>query len=155
MQKALMIGILALAVWLTISVGRYWWADYCYAHGRYEEAVKLSPKEPLYRVALERPQEIERAVAMSPRNIKLLEMAAQAYLDLGEEDKTYFLEAIKIQERLIELAPTYAKFYYNLGVSYLQVGNTNKGKEMLTRAVALKPDYEKAEKLLGIIRQKR
>lgn len=153
MQKILVLVIIGIMSWLLILVGQYWRADYFYAQGDYEKAIRLSPKEPLYRVAAGFPEDLETAVKMAPRNIKVLEMAAGAYSDLGEKDRKYYLKAIEIQERLTTLAPTYAKFYYSLGLNYLFVGNTTKATEALQHSLELKPNYEKAEQLIGILWQ--
>lgn len=153
MQKIGVLLIVGLAGWMLILVGRYWQADYLYAQGKYSEAIRLNPNEPLYRVATGEPAEIEKAKIMAPRNIKLLEMAANRYMDLAVREPKYYLTAIQTYEELIILAPTYARFHYNLGMSYLALGNTTKGKEMLQQALILKPNYEKAEQLLGILGQ--
>ena len=153
MQKIGVLLIAGVVGWMLVLVGQYWRADYLYAQGRYGEAIRLNPSEPLYRVATGVSEEIARAKIMALRNVKLLEMAANRYMDLAVHEPKYYLMAIQTYEELIILAPTYARFYYNLGMSYLAIGNTTKGKEMLQQALILKPNYEKAERLLDIIGQ--
>ena len=143
--------LMAVTGYLLLITIRYWQADYLYAQGKYEEAIKTNPREPLYYAALGTPEIMKQAMVMSPRNIKILEMAANRYMDLATDEPKYYLMAIQTYEELVILAPTYARFYYNLGMSYLALGNTTKGTEMLERALILKPNYEKAERLLGII----
>jgi tetratricopeptide (TPR) repeat protein len=68
----------------------------------------------------------------------------EAYMELGLTSDA--LEAFK---RAIQLKPDFGKAYYNLGKSYLAVGNRNGALEQYNILQSIDQDW--AEKLDGLI----
>jgi tetratricopeptide (TPR) repeat protein len=63
------------------------------------------------------------------------------YIKLAAIDKTYLTRAIETIMEAIVLAPTDAKLYYNLGLTYLRMGENDKALATFERTIAMKPDY--------------
>jgi tetratricopeptide (TPR) repeat protein len=89
-------------------------------------------------------KESAAATALSPKNVNLLRNRASMYIKLAAIDKTYLIRAIDTVMEAIVLAPTDAKLYYNLGLTYLRMGENDKAIETFERTIAMKPDYRDA-----------
>ena len=136
-------------------------------------AIAKSPKEPLYhdrlaqvysavaRASIEEKdassaaqlakasvKEADIALSLAPKNFIILQDRVNVYSDLAAVDSKYTLESTKTLEYLTAYAPTYAKIYYKLGLAYLSIGQTDRARQNLQKAIDLKPNYEEARNAL-------
>lgn len=171
-QKVVILAVGLLSAWGLIIIGRYWLADYWYAvgvranneedfrsaDGALKRAINLILDEPLYHAELAQAMagegneeraaaEIGETARRASEQVKILQMVANVYSDLGEQDEKYLREQIQVLEKLTQLAPTDAKTFYTLAVAEARAGETEKAKETLKETIRLKPDYEKAIRL--------
>jgi len=162
-----------------LALGRYWAADYYYAKGigsnnngdynaaieALEKAKELSAGEALIKIELAQAlaydrqvekaeQTIEEAIELAPRHIKVMQLTANVYGDLGEIEGDYYLAQIAVLEKLAQMAPTDAKTTYTLALTYTRVGEMEKAKQLMEKTVALKPNYEKAKRLLELMNER-
>jgi Tfp pilus assembly protein PilF len=157
MKKLIIIIITSYLIQVT---AHYWLADYYYTQGgklNLERAVELSPNEAIYRTKLAQeyvgssPQLVEEqlnlAIELSPKNIKLLKQVAKIQNDIGQPEAS--LNTYKIAA---SLAPTDAQTWYSLALAYVKVGNVGKSKKTLEKTLELKPNYEMAQKLMGYLK---
>jgi Flp pilus assembly protein TadD len=68
------------------------------------------------------------------------EARKQVEFGISVAQKGLWREAIYRWERAVELDPTYAQAYNNLGVAYEQDGRLDKAREAYERALALDPN---------------
>jgi O-antigen ligase len=157
-QKFMLIILSSSTLLLFYFVSRYWLSDYYYAQGDALKAVSLSPYEPLYRIELAKvyttlgnanaaERELVLAEQTTQRNIKLLKSAAGVYDDLGETNKKYLEKSLEVYKRVTALAPTDAHGWYQLALAYAKLGELTEAKEVLSKVLEMKPDYELARKL--------
>lgn len=138
-------------------------------------AVKKTPWEPLYHDKLaqvysaaavansqsEKPDvelgrqlelyavyETEHAVELSPQNFVILQDRINVYSDLAKVDKNYYTKVITLLGSLITHAPNYAKTYYKLALTHIALGQQEKAKDYLKKAIELKTNYIEAKDLL-------
>ncbi len=150
-----------------LTVTRFWIADVLYKNAKRDnlESLKLAyslHKEPLYLIKLanlqyenghflqESYQLIDDVVLQHPQNTRVLEMAFDFYMETGALDGNY-IDAQNLNEKLKILMPTNAKLFYQEGFILAQKGQKDKAIESLLKAVHLKPNYEKARILLGLL----
>ncbi len=95
--------------------------------------------------------ESQKSVDLSPSNVNLLRTRAITLLTTALINSQDLDKARIALEKAIELAPTDAKLYYNLGLVYARENNTDKAKEIFTKTIELKPDYRNARFALGLI----
>jgi tetratricopeptide (TPR) repeat protein len=95
--------------------------------------------------------ESETAVEMSPQNLNIRRSNAAIYIHLSDLDESLSSNVIQSIENSIQYSPTDAKLFYNLGLAYARVENTEKATETLNRAIDLKSDYRDARLALAII----
>lgn len=89
-----------------------------------------------------------RAVAMNPHHANLRKSKAKTELYLGTIDAKYNRQALETLIELTKIAPTDAKVLYNIAILHLELGEEEKGREALRKAIELKPDYDAAKALL-------
>jgi len=139
-----------------------------------EKAVDLSPKEPLYHDELAKAYstlaiyfqqdastsaqlkdaalvEAQIATSLSPRNVNLKRSQINILSELSAIDKNLLLQSLTIFEELKILAPTDAKVFYTLGITYDTLGERQKAIETLEKAIVLKPNYDKARFSLALL----
>jgi len=151
-QKTAIVITCSFALLLFYSISKYWYADFLYAKGKNAIAagnparareiliktVKLSSKEAIYwnelskatvDIAVDTPEfaaqaikESEKATSLSPKNVNILRDQSIMYIKLSSLDLEYLLDALATLNKAIELAPTDAKFYYNLALTYVRMG---------------------------------
>jgi len=109
-------------------------ADYRFQSGQVKDAMYLA----------------NLAINQAPSNTKVLEMALDLFLQMGELDENY-TDAENLNNRLIFLMPTNAKLYYQKGFILAQKGKKEEATSALEEAIDLKANYEKARILLGFI----
>ncbi len=78
---------------------------------------------------------IDKALALNPNDLSILETKASTLLKLGRRD-----EFFKINKELIEKDPNNGKWYYNLGVGYHDSGNTEEALKNYEKAIELSPE---------------
>lgn len=139
------------------------------AYEKISEAVKKRPKEAVYYDQLGRIETsiavatedkaigesaiatMQKAVALSPRNVNIGKSQASAYIMLTKLDSNYLLGAIKSLERLKIIAPTDVKVRYHLGLAYVRVGNSQSATNALNEAIALKPNHRDSRFALALV----
>lgn len=183
-QKIAMFFVLCTLLFTLFIIGKYWSADYLYAAGKkenrlsqplsaakkLEQAISLSPQEPLYHDELARSYatlavylwqqeeattaaklaqgaltETHKATTLSPRNLNLKRSQINVLSQLAAINPDFLLQTLPVFEDLKILAPTDAKVFYTLGITYAQLGQKQKALEVLEKAILLKPDYDKAK----------
>jgi tetratricopeptide (TPR) repeat protein len=134
-----------------------------------EKAVSLSPNEPAYHqelsetytnLAIESEDEglIKRAIeqseiatALSPTNVSLLRSGFTLFIRLSLIDPKYLVDAINTIQEALKIAPTDAKFLYNLGLTYYRIGENDRAIEILEKTVELKKNYKDARLALALL----
>ncbi|MBN1168868.1 O-antigen ligase family protein [Candidatus Woesebacteria bacterium] len=84
------------------------------------------------------------AVNLAEKDVNIQRKRASMYIKLSTFDPNQLLIARDVLIKTIELAPTEAKLWYNLGLVYARAGDIQKAKETLEKTIEMKPDYEKA-----------
>ncbi|MDR1721053.1 MAG: tetratricopeptide repeat protein [Endomicrobium sp.] len=93
---------------------------------------------------------------MKEENAKNVASKELSHIELG---KFYFLnnkydEAVSEFRKVLEINPANAEAYYNIGLIKESSNLIDEAKEMYSRALAVKPDYEivrnRLNKLIGI-----
>lgn len=183
--------LIALTCLLALSglmfTAKLWRSDYLFNLGRNQvkagliregwqnlsRAVRLSPKEPVFRndlaeaeaqlaIAYSSPsaelskQFTDRAVADSDLvmaqnrvNLNFYRSRVKIFLILATINPDYYNQVLAAFDRAISLAPTDAKLTYNLGLVYSQMGQTGLAEQLLGQTIELKPNYEAARNSLG------
>ena len=95
--------------------------------------------------------ESDKAIALSPRNINLRRSRGNLFIKLSTFDSVYLFSAREVITDAIELAPTDAKLYYNLGLTYARIGELGAAIETLQKTIELKPNYRNARLALGLL----
>ena len=90
------------------------------------------------------------AIAISPRNLNIKKSRANVFLLLSEIDSSYMSEVIATLEEISTLAPTDAKIFYNLGLSFGQANDSQNAIKNLQKAVELKGDFRNARFALAL-----
>ena len=138
--------------------------NFLYARKILLKATSLSPKESIFwdelsqsttKIALEQWQggadsekfvdlavaESGRAILLSPANVNLKRNRASLLTKLSKINPDLSLKAKEELEGAVVLAPTDAKLFYNLGLTYAIVGENQEALRALSTAAFLKPDY--------------
>lgn len=169
-QKFLITVVFILTPYILYLVSRYWYADTLYAKAKnlnkskdpskaeklLLKAVKISPSEPYYHLELSESytklgfadlaiSESQKTVDLSPKNVNLVRSQFSVYLRLSFAEPKYLLPAAKTLEEAIKMAPTDAKLFYNLGLTYIRLGQKDRAIEVLKKAIEMKPNYNEAK----------
>lgn len=179
--------ILFAMCYLLYATGQMWRADLTYNRGKQalsqqllkpsldylEQAVQISPNEPLFLSQLAEAQAMAAAsvknqqnkpgasefmndlmiqaeenstkvIAMNPYHANYYKSQAKVELYLGTIDPKYNIAVIQTLTKLLELSPTDAKIVYNLGLLYQSTGENSLAKIYFQKALDLKPDYDAA-----------
>jgi len=151
-------------------------SNYSLAVGNLQKATKLSPNEAIYwnelsqaeieeavkltedgdkviakRLALKAISDSDKAISLSSFNVNLKRDRASMFIKLSVFESPYLILARKTLEEAVSLAPTDAKLFYNLSLSYLRTGDTEKALQILQKTIKMKPDYKNAYYALGLI----
>jgi len=150
--------------------------DFIQARNTLTQAIQLSPKEPVYwnelaqvgadialslgekdekenfvkfiQLALD---ESDHAVAFSPYNVNFKRDRARILINFSGANSSFLEEARQTLEDAVTLAPTDAKLYYNLALTYLRLGDTQKSISLLKKTIEMKTNYRDARFALGLI----
>lgn len=95
-------------------------------------------------------RESQNAISLSPRNINLKRNRATAFIKLSSLDETFLNSAADTLLDALTFAPTDAKLYYNLGLTYLRLGKYEEAIKILKKTVGLKPNYRDARLALAL-----
>lgn len=140
------------------------------------KAIKLSPNEAIFwdelsqsdiliAIALNEAQESSKAnefadiaineslnaTALSPRNINLKRNRANLFIKLSALDPSYLTSARDTLLDAITYAPTEAKLYYNLGLTYARLGDIANAKLVLEKTISMKANYRDARLAYALI----
>jgi O-antigen ligase len=88
--------------------------------------------------------EINKAVALSPANVNLKRVEFSIYIMLSSVNPNYLINARDTLVAAVVQAPTDAKLFYNLGLIYARVGQTDPAMETLKKTIELKANYADA-----------
>lgn len=113
-----------------------------------QEAAEKQKAQEFADVAI---KESQKATGLSPKNVNLKRNRATLFIKLSALDAHYLTKAIEAINEAIDLAPTDAKLVYNLGLTYLRTGNTDKALESFEKAIAMKPNYRDARLALALV----
>ncbi|MFZ5845188.1 MAG: tetratricopeptide repeat protein, partial [Patescibacteria group bacterium] len=170
-------------LYILVKIGSFWYADTLFARGyrlakleqysaaqeRLARAVKLNPREPLYRdeiattlaalteVALESKNataaaalarqsliESDLALTASPNNVNFWKSRTKIYYTFSSFDPEFLPAAITALKKALSLSPTDPKILYNLAVLYGRQDDNQQAIETLKTAISLKPNYRDA-----------
>ncbi|MEJ2348009.1 MAG: O-antigen ligase family protein [Patescibacteria group bacterium] len=85
-----------------------------------------------------------KAVELSPNNLNIRRNRARMFIKLSSIEPTYLIGARDTLIEAIELAPTDAKLFYNLALTYARLGDFDKAIEILEKTIELKANYRDA-----------
>ena len=134
-------------------------ANQCYGQGRYEEAIALyrqaidlAPGSPIYRAynfiigeALMKMGRHQEAVSMLEQVVADVPEHDQAWCDLGQclMVTGQYHEAVRAFGRCLEIAPETAEAWYYGAMVHARLGQGERAREYLRKALALKPAWKK------------
>jgi putative inorganic carbon (HCO3(-)) transporter len=95
--------------------------------------------------------ESQQAVDLSPNNLNIRRNRAALFIKLSALDPKLLEKASEEIEKAISLAPTDAKLYFNLGLTYARTDRVNDAVEVLKKTIDLKPNYRDARLALALI----
>jgi predicted Zn-dependent protease len=96
-------------------------------------------------------KEIEMAEKLSPRNLNIKRDKYFILLKLLPIDKSLLEQVKNNLITSIELAPTDAKLFYHLAITYMRAGDDDRATEILTKTIELKPNYKDARLAYAIL----
>ncbi len=142
----------------------------------FARAVKLSPKEATFwdelsqtsatiAVSLEESGEKDTALqlsrsaiaesnlatSLSSANVNIKRDRAGVFIKLSVFNQEYLVSAKNALLEASRLAPTEAKIFYNLSISYLRTGDYDNAIKVMEEAVAMKPNYYDAHYALALM----
>src|SRR3989344_2985828 len=94
-QKFLIFIALLLTSYILYLISSYWYADTLYSKGTKDS--------------------LQKAVAIFPSNVNLKRAEFSMFIKFSLTDSKYLINAINALEQAIQMAPTDAKLFYNLG----------------------------------------
>ncbi len=106
-----------------------------------DEAGKKEDAKTFIKYAID---EGEEAVNQNPRNMNIRRSNANMYTKLSEIDHHYLLNALQVISGSIPYAPTDAKFYFHLGLTYGRLGQIEEAVKNFEKAIELKVNYKDA-----------
>ena len=118
-----------------------------YKNQNNEESAKLFSQNAMKSVA--------KAEALSPNNLNIIRNKARVAILLSEVNPIYILDAKNALLKGIEMAPTEAKLYHNLSLTYYRIGDVEKAIETLKITIDLKANYKDARYAYAIIMQEK
>ncbi len=95
--------------------------------------------------------ESDTAVNLSPKNVNLKRSRASIFIKLAAINQSYLINARDAILQTIKLAPTDAKLYYNLGLIYIRLGQSDESIKTLQHTIDIKTNYKEARLALAIL----
>lgn len=126
-----------------------WLGLYTQAAAHYRRALSFQPGNANARYLLDliarQGADLEKLVALNPRNMKAKKALADIYLEEGQ-----FETARDLLEQAIQLDPQYAEAHHGLGVVYFQTGQIGPALRQFNNALALSPSFSAAHYYAGL-----
>ena len=97
--------------------------------------------------------QIDQTLQKNSVHLNFHKSKIKIYLLLSTIDTKYYQQVLEAMLDAIDLAPTDAKLYYNLGLLYSKIGQQGLAEQTLAQTVDLKPNYEAARFALGSLYQ--
>ncbi|MCH7640875.1 O-antigen ligase family protein [Patescibacteria group bacterium] len=95
--------------------------------------------------------ESNRAIELSPANVNLRRSNASMFIKLSAINQNYLVSARDTLDEATKLAPTDAKLFYNLALSYIRTGERQKATEVLEKTIEMKENYGRAWFALALL----
>ncbi|MBI3443646.1 tetratricopeptide repeat protein, partial [Candidatus Woesebacteria bacterium] len=95
--------------------------------------------------------ESNMAVSISAANLNLKRNKASIFIKLAIIDPRYLYEARDTLLGAVKKAPTDAKLFYNLGLTYARIGDVEAAMQTLKKAIELKANYRDARLAYALI----
>ena len=95
--------------------------------------------------------ESSNATTLSPRNLNLKRNRANLFIKLSALDPNYLANARDILIEAITYAPTEAKLYHNLGLTYARLGDVENAEKVFEKTISLKANYRDARLAYALI----
>ena len=95
--------------------------------------------------------ESSNATTLSPRNLNLKRNRANLFIKLSALDPNYLANARDILIEAITYAPTEAKLYHNLGLTYARLGDIENAEKVFEKTISLKANYRDARLAYALI----
>ncbi|OGM08646.1 hypothetical protein A2W13_03120 [Candidatus Woesebacteria bacterium RBG_16_36_11] len=95
--------------------------------------------------------ESNHAVTLSPANLNIRKNNAALFIKLANLDPDLLKTAEELIKNTIQLSPTDAKLYYNLGLVQARIGKTDEAIASLAKTVELKSNYRDARFALALL----
>lgn len=96
-------------------------------------------------------QSMNTAIQLSENDVNIRRKRASMYIKLSAFEPNQLILAKDELLKTIELAPTDAKLWYNLGLVYARIGEMDTAEVTLEKTIVMKPDYEKARYAYALI----
>jgi putative inorganic carbon (HCO3(-)) transporter len=95
--------------------------------------------------------ESNKAIALSPANVNLKRSQVGLYIMLSIINPNYLTGARDTLVAAINQAPTDAKLYYNLGLTYVRIGQVDQAIDTFKKTIELKTNYKEARLAYAIL----
>lgn len=95
--------------------------------------------------------EINKAISLSPANVNFKRSEFGIYIMFSTINPNYLISARDTLLSAIAQAPTDAKLYYNMGLTYARIGQTDLALETLKKTIDLKANYKEARLAYAIL----
>lgn len=93
----------------------------------------------------------DTALSLSPANLNLKRSRFGIFIMLSTIDRNYLINARDTLIDAIASAPTDAKLFYNLGLTYARIGQPDLALATLKKTIELKSDYKEARLAYAIL----
>jgi tetratricopeptide (TPR) repeat protein len=90
-------------------------------------------------------QALQRAIKMDPENVLGYEALAAV-----QEETNDWIGAIDLYNRLLEMVTDSPALHYQLGLSYVRIGQPEQAEQHLQKAIAMNPSFANAHYVLGL-----
>lgn len=114
----------------------------------YQEAKQSTTAAQLKEAAIETSI---KSTELSPANVNLKRIEFGVFIMLAGLDQNYLLNARDVLVSATKQAPTDAKLFYNLGLTYTRLGQNDLALETLKKAIDLRPIYRDARLAYAIL----
>ena len=95
--------------------------------------------------------EMQKATTIFPSNVNLKRAEFSMFIKFSLTDSKYLINAINALEQAIQMAPTDAKLFYNLGLTYYRIGDRQKAIKTFEKTILMKSNYDEAQLALKYI----
>lgn len=92
-----------------------------------------------------------KSTDLSPANVNLKRIEFGVFIMLAGIDQNYLLDARDVLVSAVKEAPTDAKLFYNLGLTYTRLGQNDLARETLKKTIELRPNYRDARLAYAVL----